>query len=178
MPTITIDGTDFDAYATVATADDYMVAAYHGATWRAALADDKARSLVTATRLLDRQVWQGRKASDAQALDWPRSGIAGVDDSAVPQAVVDATCELALSILDGSSVQTNATTEEQAKRLKAGSVEIENFRLSSSTDGAPRFPQIVHELVGQWLASSAPLTATSAGTDATALSTDYGFTWP
>lgn len=60
MAIVTIASVDYEVYADVATADAYLAADLRlNAIWSAATADDKARAMVTATRLLNRQSWQG-----------------------------------------------------------------------------------------------------------------------
>lgn len=179
MVAILIGSTSYDSYASVDTADDYLNAASHGATWRALSDnDDKARYLVTATRLLDRQYWKGTKTSSSQALDWPRSntGIDGVTDSVIPTDIINASIELALALLDGSEVQNEQTTEQKIQNLKAGSVSLTFFR---GADGTPtRFPQIVQELLRDYLAGpGANLTSVATGVSGETISNDdYGYT--
>lgn len=152
--TVSIGGSDFEVYADISTADAYLEAEVSDAAakWRDDARTDedaKARALVTATRLLDRQQWAGTKTDpDYQELAWPRTGtgIAGVDDDAVPQAIIDAACLLAAEINNGSNVTATASTASGIKREKAGSVELEFFGNFSDT-GAPRFPTAVEELL-------------------------------
>src|SRR5262245_25196179 len=134
-----------------------MIAAMPGsAVWAAGSADYKARSLVTATRLLDRQCWQGEKTSPSQALQWPRTGVVDkygdeVSSLAVPLLIEEATYELALAILvDPDGVQADPTSNQNLKKVKAGSAEVEFFR----PELRGRFVTIVEELVGQFLCGS------------------------
>jgi hypothetical protein len=154
MATITIDGVDYLSYAAVADADAYLGGSLsEGAVaWRAESdADTKGRALVEASRLIDRQSWAGTKSEEGQLTSWPRSGITDVDEYAVPQAVIDATCELAGAFLaEQTDVLGSGTTENAMRRFKAGSVEIEYFR---GAGAAPtRFPLVVQELLGPYLA--------------------------
>jgi hypothetical protein len=117
-------------------------------------------------RLLEKQRWAGDKDVSTQALAWPRSGtgITDVEDDVVPQRVIDAQCELADMIADGTDVEGTTNTAEKVKRLKAGSVEIENFR--GAEGAAVRFPTQVHELLRDYLASGAAgLVGVATGTD-------------
>jgi hypothetical protein len=154
MPTVELDS-EFEVYADVADADAYLDAALHGqADWDALDDDAKARALVTATRTLDRQAWRGEKTDPAQALAWPRTGtgVAGVEDNAVPQGVVDASIELALALAQGSEVQNEQNTGQKLQSIKAGSVALTYFR---GADGVPvRFPLIVQELIRAYLAGA------------------------
>lgn len=97
----------------------------------------------------------------AQALAFPRSGLTDregetVDALSVPQVVKDATCELAYEISQDPSLETSRNQDDNTKRLKAGSVELENFRPQMNRG---RFPFPVTELVGLFLAASTALSA-------------------
>lgn len=74
-----------NSYCTVATAETYFDARLHAAVWTGADDEDKERALIQATRALDAYV------------AWTEQP----DKAAPPQAVVDATCELALVLLAG-----------------------------------------------------------------------------
>lgn len=149
-----------NSYISVADADTYFEDAIHASVWSSASPGDKAKALVTATRFFDRQNWNGSKYQDAptQVLDWPRSGLTdsngnALDETEVPQEILDATCELALTLLQNPSAQDSTDTGSNIKRMKAGSVEIEYIRGTSGT----RFPTIINELVGLWLTVSSSL---------------------
>lgn len=171
MATITIDGTDFDTYVDLDAANTYLKGQISAASWLAETDEDqKARAIVSATRFIDRQRWQGTKTDSAQAHAFPRQGLTYADSGdavasdSVPQEVLDATCELASALLDGSEVQTNTQPNSNlTQSLKAGSVAISYFR---GDDQAGRFPQIIQELLGFWLAGSIVAASSIAtGTD-------------
>lgn len=150
--TVQIGDQAYDVYADIATADDYLNAEFTAAAtrWRdATLTDDteKARALVSATRLVDRQTWPGSRTSEYQVLEWPRTGtgISGIDEDVVPSQIEHATILLAAEINNGNtSVIGSDSTDTRTKRQKAGSVEIEYFR---DLDGGPRFPTAIQELL-------------------------------
>ena len=96
MSEITVGGSIFEVYQTVAEIDAYADGAIgdNADAWRAADADTQARAGVSATRLIDRQTWLGDKAAESQALAFPRTGLvdaAGADVSSdfTPQQVLD-----------------------------------------------------------------------------------------
>jgi hypothetical protein len=66
-------------------------------------------------------------------------------------AIINASIELALALLDGSTVQDRQTNAERIKAMTAGSVSITNFR---GVDDPTRFPQIVQELLAPYLGGS------------------------
>lgn len=65
-------------------------------------ADDQTKALITATQRLDQESFMGERATETQALKWPRIGVYSdgilLADDEIPQKVKDATCELALSL--------------------------------------------------------------------------------
>lgn len=154
MATVTIgdqSSQPFAVYADVADADLYLSAALHAANWRAATDETKAMALVTATRILDRQRWKGDKTDDDQPLSWPRksTGLAGVEDDVIPQAIIDASIEIASALVDGTDIQNEQNTSQKIQSLRAGSVALTFFRGAEGT--ANRFPLIVQELLSLYL---------------------------
>lgn len=175
MATITIGAVDYHSYATVAEADSYLEADFTATAWRDEEDEDqKARALVTASRLLDRLVWLGEKTDEDQTTAWPRDGVPGVDDGTTPQQVADATCVLASMILDGNEVVTSPSQASNIKRQKAGSVEQEFFRPGGATNA--RLPLPVAELLRGLLGGIASLAGSIAyGTDGCSTADDsYG----
>ena len=79
---VTIDATAGDAsansYLTLSDAQDIvdgMVEDADVTAWASATTDQKNRALYTATQRLDRERFLGAKATDTQALQWPRTGV-------------------------------------------------------------------------------------------------------
>ncbi len=107
------DGTgkaEANAYAAAADGDAYHDGHLYASAWTAATTANKEAALVFATRLIDSQFqFNGHRAHEDQALQWPREGCHDPDadgwaggtvaDSVVPKPVVDATCELARELL-------------------------------------------------------------------------------
>ena len=80
-----------NSYVILAGAETYFDARTHADSWNNAAAEDKDRSLIQATRLLDSYlVWQ----------EIP-------DKTAPTQAIKDATCEMALVLLNGDTQVRN-----------------------------------------------------------------------
>lgn len=119
------DGTgkpDAESYASVAEADAYHAA--RGATaWAALSGADKAIKLRLATDYMQQRYggkWKGYRATDVQALDWPRFGVV-VDrvtlaSDSVPVQVRRACCELALK------ATAQALIVDEAAQVKSESV--------------------------------------------------------
>lgn len=160
MAVVEISSAEYFAYGTQDESDEYFAAAAHAQAWRDEDdADVKGRALVTATRMLDRQKWQGEKTDPDQDGAWPRTGVAEdepVNDEGVPLKVVHATFELALVLLnDPEAIQVTQNSSQKVSSLSAGSVSISYFR---GAEGEPlRFPLPVMELIGDWLGASSDL---------------------
>ena len=103
------DGTGLsnaNAYASAVDGDAYHDGHLYATAWTGATAEQKEAALVMATRLIDSQYqFGGVLADEEQALQWPREdcrnpdGADFLDSDAVPQAVVNATCEMARELL-------------------------------------------------------------------------------
>lgn len=141
------DGTGLsnaNSYAAVADGDAYFEGHLYATAWTAATSGTKAAALVMATRLVDTQFqFNGYKANETQALQWPRERCPDPDRNAVtsslqspvlssfvpsdevPKGVVEAVCEMARELLivdrtaappgEGiSSTQTSSATHDSA----------------------------------------------------------------
>lgn len=167
------------SYVTLAEADEYHGPA-QSTTWMGYNASTREGYLIRATRLLNRQRWLGEKTDPAQALAWPRTGtgVTGVEDDVIPQAIKDACSEIALAIGSGSAdVENEQSTAQKLQRIKAGSVELEYFR---GAEGSPhRFPTIVNELLRDYLVGSGALAVSGVATGVGGTSStedDFGHT--
>jgi len=79
---VTIDATvgsaSANSYLTLSDAQDIvdgMVEDDDSVAWESASEDQKNRALYTATQRLDRERFLGARATDTQALQWPRTGV-------------------------------------------------------------------------------------------------------
>ena len=79
---VTIDatagGANANSYLTLSNAQDIvdgMVEDADVTAWASATTDQKNRALYTATQRLDRERFLGARATDTQALQWPRTGV-------------------------------------------------------------------------------------------------------
>lgn len=165
FPTLVADPGDPSAntYADASAADAYLAYRVGASAWAGYSADLKAQALVSATRDIDTLDFIGERATDDQALEWPRTGTDYADD-ALPQRLVDATIELAFSY--AQQVTADATSDvlnpvpDNIKREKTGPLETEYFAPTAPEATAlERLPAIVQRLlapllrtpvVGQW----------------------------
>lgn len=97
-----------NAYLSLPDAQAIADARLFAETWNGATPATQARALITATALLDRMQWQGRKLAPTQPLAWPR-----VADRAplgypiateIPDAIETASVELAIYLLATGSL--------------------------------------------------------------------------
>lgn len=114
----TISGASSNSYVTVTAARSYFDDRLSTGSFLEASSDDQERALLQAAARLNFFNWLGERASTAQALAWPRAGVAKRDSEYfglytsgvyidhfpsddIPQFVKDAQCELADAYLSG-----------------------------------------------------------------------------
>lgn len=135
-----------DAYAAISTVDAYATA--RALVWTGDTSVKEA-AIREATIYLDTSyVWKGKIEDSAQALAWPREGVAdreGREVSGLPQRVVDACCELAVMKLSAALVTSR--TEAEIAALQAGSVSI-TYARGSQVREAERFAWVDRLLTG------------------------------
>lgn len=105
----TVSGTTANSYCSLASASDFLQQNIHSySAWSSLSTVNSEACLIWATDLLDKQMeWYGTKATDAQALRWPRENVSdpdgyAVDDETIPKFLWEATAEYArwLSLKD------------------------------------------------------------------------------
>lgn len=96
----TVGGANSNSYVTLNEANAYFAERIYADAWDVLV--DQEQALVTATQRIDQEGFMGDRASETQALKWPRSGVYSdgvlIADTAIPQKVKDAQCELALTL--------------------------------------------------------------------------------
>jgi hypothetical protein len=137
-----------NSFATIAEGNAYHEGHMTPDAWTDASTDEKSRALVTATRLLTYHLdWIGRASTSEQALAWPRyaaltrNGYLFASD-VVPQAVKDATIELARLLLEGAVTVTVNDLDE----LKAGPISLK-FRNDADAPEPSPLPDSVYQMV-------------------------------
>jgi len=156
---------DPEVYGGLDAARSYIggIFAPAASAWLALLPDDQGRTLVTATRYLDEQPWDGAAIGTvggaATTLQFPRTGLTrngvAVDVATVPPEVVQAAFELAVLI---SAKPAVVSSVDQGTNLKSvsggGGVGASFFAPTSAALGtAPVMPVVVQRLVGRFLAA-------------------------
>lgn len=163
-----------NSYLSVAAADTIAATMLGTLAWASATTDNKSRALITATRGLDLLVYVGTRASDVQALAWPRSDVQkdGVllDSTTIPEALQYATFDLAEALLakptllksdPNTSALVPGVQNRDLQRLKLDALEIEWRRDGRSVRVTPLtvLPHLASMLDGLTTSTpSAPVT--------------------
>jgi len=159
----TPNAADANSYITLANAQlivDGLVLDADITAWAASTTDAKNRALYTATQRLDRERFLGARATDTQALQWPRTGVRRPDtyintyavgfpfrittdyfnDNEIPPQVQYAQVLLA-AYLNNNTDGIGLSGLEDFKNVKIGSLDVTpNF---SGAVGADKIPPMV-----------------------------------
>ncbi len=161
---VTIDatagGADANSYITLAEADTFveaMISSSDVSKWTTGNDDSRNRALTAAAQRLDRERFLGARATDTQALQWPRTGVRKPDtyvntyasgfpfrisddyftDTEIPDQVKRAQVEMAVYLknnVDGISLGGL----EDFKNVKIGSLDVTPDKTGAI--GADRVP--------------------------------------
>ena len=161
---VTIDatagGADANSYMTLSEADTFveaMISSSDVSKWTTGNDDSRNRALTAAAQRLDRERFLGARATDTQALQWPRTGVRKPDtyvntyatgfpfrisddyftDTEVPDQVKRAQIEMAVYLknnVDGISLGGL----EDFKNVKIGSLDVTPDKTGAI--GADRVP--------------------------------------
>lgn len=145
----TAGGAAANSYVTTAEADAYFATRMGADAW--AEADDPEAALITATERLEQESYRGQRATDTQALKFPRSKVVidGVelDDTTVPLAVKKACCEAAIALLEDEDVFSGS----DLKGFNSIQTQDVKFELRHGVEGA--LPDRVKTLLKDFLIS-------------------------
>jgi hypothetical protein len=120
--------------------------------------DDKGRTLVSADDFIDSLAWQGTATGtlngNPTSRQWPRSGIEGVDPTTIPNAIVEASFELAVMIAASPDLPNKLDQGSNISSASGGGgVSVSYFAPTSARTGtATLLPPIVQRKVGRYLA--------------------------
>lgn len=165
------DGTGLstaNSYASAADGDLYHEKHSYASAWTAATTGNKEKALMMATRLIDScYEFNGFKKSNSQALQWPREAARDPDrrdvrltalqnligpffeSDAVPQALIDATCEMAREVLVEN--RTDKPEGEGIKQLNiVGSIGM-TFDVKDRQPIIPRLVQMMLSKFGTYI---------------------------
>jgi len=160
----TVGGANANSYLTLNNAQaiiDGFVQDADVTAWASATTDQKNRALFTATQRLDRERFLGARATDTQALQWPRTGVRKPDtyintyavgfpfrittdyytDTEIPQQVQYAQVVLAV-YLHNNPDGIGLSGLEDYKNVKIGSIDV-TPNLGYGAVGVDKIPPIV-----------------------------------
>jgi len=164
---VTIDATvgsaSANSYLTLSDAQDIvdgMVEDDDVTAWGTATDDQKNRALYTATQRLDRERFLGARATDTQALQWPRTGVRKPDtyvntyatgfpfrisddyftDTEIPDQIKRAQVVLAV-YLNNNKDGIGLSGLEDYKNVKIGSLDVTPDKFGAV--GADRVPPLL-----------------------------------
>ena len=156
-----------NSYISVTDADTYFTDSIYNSQWATYTDAQKAPALITATTYLDHSYdWKGYKTLSTQSLDWPRTevyccdncgGVATssrssytcdpLDSDVVPQAILDATCILALQLL----VDNGLAITSNDPNIKKSVLDVMSVEYFESTKTQPVIPKAVQILIDDCL---------------------------
>ena len=125
-----VGGAGSNSYITVEAAETYFLSRLHADAWDAADGDDdKASALIMATARLDAEPYYGCRVTSTQSLVWPRYGATDrngnlISSTTIPELLQDATCELALTILQDPDWLTGGGDLSGFANLRLGSLDV------------------------------------------------------
>jgi hypothetical protein len=160
----TVGSASANSYLTLAAAQEIIDGFVEDAdvtAWASATTDQKNRALFTATQRLDRERFLGARATDTQALQWPRTGVRKPDtyintyavgfpfrittdyytDTEIPQQVQYAQVVLAV-YLHNNPDGIGLSGLEDYKNVKIGSIDV-TPNLGYGAVGVDKIPPIV-----------------------------------
>jgi len=140
-----------NTYATQAESVSYHETHLYASAWDDAVSEKQKAALVWATRLLDDSLdFEGWRTTTTQKLSWPRIGIwtrdnITVDDDVIPQFLINATSELARTLLEA-----DRTAEPDTKgfsKISVGPISLSVDKLDSRLNP---IPDSVMEMLHDW----------------------------
>lgn len=125
----TVGGTSSNSYLTLVAAGAYFLGRLSVDDWDAADEHEQEAALIMATARLDLESYVGSPVSYLQRLQWPRYGAytrngASIASTAIPQDILDATCELALLILADPAIVGGDSGLADFQNLRLGSLDV------------------------------------------------------
>ena len=169
LTTITISSNTYQAYASASEADEELAVDLQRMDGWDGLSDtEKGRYLVAATRRLDALNWAGARASESQALQWPRTGMNPTPDADIPSELEKATILLAGDLAVDTSGESAAdidAAEIQSHRQGPVSTTYFSRRRDMSVRSVAIPGRTALECIGQWLEAAEVVAPESFGTD-------------
>lgn len=138
-----------DSYVSVEFADSYFIA--HGfSSWAEMPEEDKEIALIKATEYTDASFdWRGKKATQEQALAFPRTGLIDNDGytvEGVPYKVKQAVCDAIMA----SATFTNIDEQGVITAVKVGSISV-SYDASKKEKGKTLYDALNLKLKGLYI---------------------------
>ncbi len=160
----TVGGANANSYLTLAAAEliiEGLVQDADVTAWASATTDQKNRALYTATQRIDRERFLGARATDTQALQWPRDGVRKPDTyintyavgfpfritadyyttTEIPDQIKKAQAWLAV-YLNNNKDGMGLSGLEDYKSVSIGSLSVQVAGANATATGADRLPPI------------------------------------
>jgi len=150
----TVSGLNSNSYITVTEATAIFAERLGvGTDWSGLSSPDKEAALITATRRLDQEEYEGAKTLYNQALQFPRLGIYDKDSilyasTAIPKPLQLACAELALAIVRNPEIFDDTGLEPFS------SFSADDFSVSTRGIAAGRLPAQVRRFLSDFLIGS------------------------
>ena len=138
-----------NSYIDIEEANEYFAGRLHAESWGQADESTKEKALRQATKAIDRQPLRGRKTNPEQELAFPR-----YPDTEVPEAVKEACCEEALSLLERGNSQRRRLQQEGVQSFSLGNMS-ETYATGA---GKGLLSQEAKDLISPWLLGAVNIT--------------------
>lgn len=154
----TAGAADANSFATEAEVIAYMAARLNATAWTtvtgSTCTENEKAALIEATREVSTLDFLGLRATDTQALSWPRQYAADPDSAyqdyflttTVPQRVKDATCELAFQFLKSGTIDLAALDTLSGVTEKTVDVITTRYQPYGRPTGLARYPRVLNYL--------------------------------
>lgn len=170
-----------NSYGARAEADSYFNDSLRKAQWAAYSSATKDQGMIEATRIFERQAWDGVKETPSQTLAFGRTGLTDANDVVLTPAETlevakEAQFEYALFLIaDSSQINKREATGSNLKKVEAGSAKATYFKRIKGT----RFPLTVTDLIGDWFGGTSDVVGgvVSGNSDSSSFTSpdcDYG----
>lgn len=145
----TVGGASSNSYITEVEGDTYWDSNYHNDAWNALSSADKTALAITATRVLDDWVdWVGSKATEAQALRWPRYGVTDRDGYLIASDIIPVWLKNATSELAAHLINYNPSAEPDTKGFSEIRVDVLMLKIDKADrDGITVIPDSVLAMI-------------------------------
>ena len=141
---VTINTEEYDVYATVSDANNYFAVTY-GNEWSDIAATTKPKLLISATKYIDRQNWQGEKVDKEQSLQFPRI----INDEQTDEnLLMEACCEIAMSFYNNDTSVSLSMPNVQNVKLGDSSISFNEGANIKTEEGS-----IIDNFLGNYLVS-------------------------